>query len=99
MKVVLAQAAIADLIAIGRYIAKGSPARAETFVQELEQKCMELGSMPRAFPLVPHRKNKDVRRRVHGSYLIFYRVDADKIDVLHVLHGARDYESWLFDEH
>jgi toxin ParE1/3/4 len=98
MKVVLAQAAIADLIAIGRYIAKDSPARAETFVQELEQKCMELGSMPRAFPLVPHRKNKDVRRRVHGSYLIFYRVGADKIDVLHVLHGARDYESWLLDE-
>jgi toxin ParE1/3/4 len=72
--------------------------RAETFVQQLEQKCLELGSMPRAFPFVPHRMNKDVRRRVHGNYLIFYRIDADWIDVLHVLHGARDYESWLFDD-
>jgi addiction module RelE/StbE family toxin len=97
MKVILAQAAIADLIAIVRYISHDSPLRAETFVEELEQKCLELASMPRAFPLVPHRKNKDVRRRVHGNYLIFYRVGADQIDVLHVLHGAQDYESWLFD--
>jgi plasmid stabilization system protein ParE len=97
MKVILAQAAIADLIAIGRYISQDSPLRAETFVEELEQKCLELASMPRAFPLVPHRKNKDVRRRVHGNCLIFYRVGADQIDVLHVLHGAQDYESWLFD--
>jgi toxin ParE1/3/4 len=54
--------------------------------------------MPRAFPLLAHRKNKDVRRRVHGNYLIFYRVGADRIDVLHVLHGAQDYESWLFGD-
>ena len=98
MKVILAQAAIDDLIAIGRYIKTDSPARAETFVQELEQKCMELGSMPRAFPLVPHRKNKSIRRRVHGNYLILYRVGAEQVDVLHVLHGAQDYEPWLFDE-
>ena len=98
MKVVLAQAAIADLIAIGRYIARDNPGRAETFVQELEQKCTVLATAPRAFPLVPLRKNKDVRRRVHGNYLIFYRVSADQIDVIHVLHGAQDYESWLFDQ-
>jgi plasmid stabilization system protein ParE len=87
MKVALAQAAMADLIAIGRYIANDSPARAETFVDELEQKCLELASMLRAFPLVPNRRNKDVRRRVHGNYLIFYRVGPDQIDILHVLHG------------
>lgn len=77
MKVILAQAAIDDLIAIGRYIAKDSPVRAETFVDELERKCLELADAPRAFPLVPHRKNKDVRRRVHGNCLIFYRVGAE----------------------
>ena len=98
MRVILAQSAIADLIAIGRYIKNDNPARAETFVQELEQKCMELGSMPEAFPIVPHRKNKKMRRRVHGNYLIFYRIGAEQVDVLHVLHGAQDYEAWLFDE-
>ena len=98
MKVIIAQAAMADLIAIGRYIGQDSPARAESFVQELEQKCEELGSMPRAFPLVQHRNNKNIRRRVHGNYLIFYRVAKDRVEVLHVLHGAQDYEAWLFGE-
>ena len=98
MKVVLAQAAIDDLIAIGRYIAKDSPARAETFVQELEQTCLELADAPHAFALLSHRENKDVRRRVYGNYLIFYRVGVDRIDVIHILHGARDYESRLFEE-
>ena len=53
--------------------------------------------MPRAFPLVPHRKNTDVRRRVHKNYLIFYRVGAEHVDVLRVVHGAQDYEPWLFE--
>ncbi len=97
MKVIVAQTAIADLIAIGRFIKQHSPARAETFVQELEQKCAELGSMPRAFPVVPHRKNGNIRRRVHGDYLIFYRVRKDCVEILHVLHGAQDYETWLFE--
>jgi toxin ParE1/3/4 len=98
MKVVLAQTAIADLIEIGRYIKKDNPLRAETFVEELEQKCRELGTMPHAFPLVPHRKNRNIRRRVHDDYLIFYRVGAIQVEVLHIVHGAQDYEAWLFDE-
>jgi len=98
MKVVLARAAIADLIAIGHHIKQDSPLRAETFVQELEQKCRELGVMPRAFPVVLHRKNRNIRRRVHGDYLIFYRVRRDQVEVLHILHGAQDYEAWLFDQ-
>jgi plasmid stabilization system protein ParE len=37
-----------------------------------------------------------VRRRPVGDYLIFYRVAADRVEVVHVLHGARDYEALLF---
>ena len=98
MRVILAQAAIADLIAIGRHLQKDNPARAETFVEELEQKCTELGSMARAFPVLSHRENKDMRRRVHGDYLIFYRIGTKQVEVLHVLHGAQEYEVWLFEE-
>ena len=34
----------------------------------------------------------------HGNYLIFYRIADDTVEVLHVLHGARDYENILFPE-
>ena len=33
-----------------------------------------------------------------GSYLIFYRVGRDAIEVIHILQGARDYEPLLFPE-
>jgi toxin ParE1/3/4 len=54
--------------------------------------------MPRAFPLLPRWEEQGIRRRPYGDYLIFYRVNANVIDVLHILHGARDFEAILFAE-
>lgn len=88
----------ADLEEIGDYIAKRSPLRALSFIIELETKAMEIGEMPLAFPLVPHYEHHDIRRRVHGNYLIFYRVGLDHVAIVHILHGARDYEPLLFPE-
>lgn len=58
---------------------------------------MNLAALPLAFPLVPRYERHGVRRVVYGNYLIFYRVDARNITVLHVLHGAMDYAAILFD--
>jgi toxin ParE1/3/4 len=54
--------------------------------------------MPRAYPLVPRYEHLGVRRRSYRDYLIFYRIAGGRIEVLHVLHGARDYEPILFPE-
>ncbi len=51
--------------------------------------------MPSSFPLVPRYERKGIRRRVHGAYQIFYRVDGEPVYVIRVLHGARDYEALL----
>jgi toxin ParE1/3/4 len=96
MKVVLTDAAYADLLQISRTIRAYNPARAETFVAEIYERCHGLGAMPLAFPLIPRFENKGIRRRVFGSYLIFYRVTATTVDVLHVLHGAQDFAAILF---
>ena len=64
----------ADLEAIGDYIARDNPARAASFIRELGRSCMELAEFPEAWPIVPRYKARAVRRRVHGRYLIFYRV-------------------------
>lgn len=37
-----------------------------------------------------------MRHRVHGNYLIFYRVETEAVVVLHILHGAMDYAGLLF---
>lgn len=98
MKVRLSSEARQDLIAIGDYIARDNPPRAQSFVAELTDKCASLSQMPNTHPLVPRYAKKGIRRRVHGNYQIFYRADATEVFVLRVLHGARDYAALLFSE-
>lgn len=88
----------ADLEAIGDYIARDNPHRALTFVKELRNMCNDLAEMSLAFPLVPRYEHMGVRHRVYGSYQIFYHVvdESALVDVLHVIHGARNYGSILF---
>ncbi|MGK2912048.1 MAG: type II toxin-antitoxin system RelE/ParE family toxin [Sphingobium sp.] len=84
-----------DLEAIGDFIARDNPARALSFVRELRARCLGLGDMPERFPLVPRYEAAGVRRCAHGNYLIFYRAEADKVVIIHVLNGAQDYASIL----
>lgn len=98
MIVIITDEAQADLWRIGEYIALDNPRRAISFVDELEARCLALGDMPRAYPLVPRYEHTGVRRRPFGDYLIFYRVGPDVVHVLQVLHGAQDYEPLLFPD-
>ncbi|UTM01069.1 type II toxin-antitoxin system RelE/ParE family toxin [Alcaligenes sp. NLF5-7] len=98
MIVHLTDEAVRNLENIGDYIAQDSPTRALTFVRELREKCLSLADRPLAFPLVPHYETHGIRRRVHGNHLIFYRTEADRVVVLHVLHGAMDYAAILFQD-
>lgn len=98
MRVVLTDVAYTDLLRIGAAIRVDNPRRAATFVAELYECCQSLSSMPRAFPLLPDWTDRGVRRRPYGNYLIFYRINGELIEILHVLHGARDYEAILFPD-
>jgi toxin ParE1/3/4 len=98
VKVVLTRSAEADLESIGDWVAKDSPRRALTFIHELRTRCTGLGDHPEAFPLVPRYETHGIRRRVYGNYLIFYRAEETQVTILHILHGARDYEPLLFPD-
>jgi plasmid stabilization system protein ParE len=92
----LADEAEADLEAIGDRIAQDGPARAATFVGELRERCLGLARFPRRFALVPRYGRHGIRHRVHGNYLIFYRVEEEAVVMVHVLHGAMDHSQILF---
>jgi toxin ParE1/3/4 len=96
--VVVTAEAESDLEQIAAYIAERSVEIALNFVQELREKCESLADAPRGYPLVPRYEHLGIRRRPFGNYLIFYRVGSDTIEVVHVLHGARDYEPLLLPE-
>jgi addiction module RelE/StbE family toxin len=98
MRVVVTDEAKADLVEIGEFIRPHNPSRAATFVDELLDRCVVLADMPRAFPLIPRYEHHGIRRCVHKDYLIFYRVLEDLVEIIHILHGARNYEVLLFPD-
>ncbi|NJO34617.1 MAG: type II toxin-antitoxin system RelE/ParE family toxin [Rhodospirillales bacterium] len=96
MKLVLTEAALADLEAIGDWIARDNPRRAAEFIWELRDACSNIPDMPEAHRLVPRYESFGIRRKIHGNYLIFYRIESKTIQIIHILNGAQDYEAILF---
>lgn len=96
MIVVFTHEALTDLESIGDYIARDNPQRAETFVNELVDCCERLAETPEGFALVPQHQHLGIRRRPHGRYVIFYRPNAQTVEIIHVLSEAQDYEAILF---
>jgi len=71
------------------------------FLECLYETYEMIASMPELGELYhfrdPAMKDARVRRvKKFSNYLIFYRIESDRIEVLRVLHGARDYMN-LFD--
>ena len=95
MKVRLTQEAEADLEDIGDRIAERNPARAVTYVRELRERVNRIGEFPHAGPPRP-QWGEGIRIAVHGKYLIIYRVRDETVQILRVLHGARDLDA-LFE--
>ena len=87
-----------DVEQIVDYIAERNPQRALSCIRELRGKCEELVDNPSGFSLVPRYERHSIRRRVHGDYLIFYRIDNEKVVIIHILHGATEYGTILFGE-
>jgi len=97
VKVVFTDEAVRNLHEIVDYIARDNRARAKTFAGELREKALGIGRMPRAYPLVDQFADEEVRRRVYGDYLILYSIETDRVVILFIVHGARDYEALLAD--
>ena len=95
--------AIYAIIAMAEFIGETSPAAAERFLDAIEATFAQLEVMPG----MGHRYESteprlaDVRVwAVKGfpNHLIFYRPALNGIEVLHVLHGARDLDAVLGEE-
>jgi toxin ParE1/3/4 len=97
-RVIFTQAAEREFEAIGDHIALSNPLRAVSFVQELRERRFSLVDMPTRFPLMHRYSSTGIRRCLHGKYLIFYRMGGTDIEIIHVLHGAMEYEKILFGE-
>lgn len=72
--VVITEAAWSDIFEVGRRIKLQNPPRAYSFVEELYLRCNSLADYPQSHALIDDPKSRGIRRVVHGSYLIFFRI-------------------------
>jgi toxin ParE1/3/4 len=94
LKVVLTASAKNDLLRIADHISKDNPQRALSFVRELRSAALELSELREIYPVIRRYQDQRLRRRIHGNYLIFFRVDRQVV-VVRILHGAMDLDPLL----
>ena len=81
----------ADPEEIGDYIADDSPAIASRFIERLTSKLEALGRHPMMGRARPELRS-DMRSFPYGSYLILYRIIGDGIEIVRVVHAARNLD-------
>ncbi len=78
-----------DLAVIIDYISRDSPGAARRVYVEIRARCETLSETPK----IGVETSPGVRRLVVGAYLVFYRLHrrggASEIQILRVIHGAR----------
>lgn len=98
-RVVLREQAYADLDAIARFIiaSGGTAATAEAFVGRIWRRCQRIGDAPHAGrprdDLAPGLRSAAFER----SAVILYRVEDDRVRVINIFYGGRDYEALYRD--
>jgi toxin ParE1/3/4 len=81
-----------DLEDIWFFIAQDDPAAADRLLDLLEEKYKVLADNPHMGPARPDIA-KELRYHPVGSYLLLYRIISGGIELVRVVHGARDLPS------
>jgi toxin ParE1/3/4 len=86
-----------DLVDVWLFIAADSPARADQMLATIDEKLRLLAASPAIGRERPELAT-GLRSLPCGSYQLYYRASADGIDLIRVLHAARDVDSLFHDE-
>jgi len=90
MKVAWTDNAQRHLDAVYAYIAQNSETYARRMVDRITRRSQQIADSPLSGRRVPEYDLEQVRELLEGPYRIIYYITPDQIDVLAVIHGARD---------
>lgn len=91
----LTPAAREDLREIQAFLRKQSAAAAKTVIAGIREQIRKLAAAPGIGHLREDLSTEPLRFWSVWSYLIVYRVETERLEVVRVLHGSRDVESLL----
>jgi len=93
MKVFWTETAVNHLSAIYNYISQNSPQYAQRLVERLTRRSEQIANFPFSGRLVPEFETEQIREVIEGSYRIIYYIKPEQIDVIALLHAARNIEN------
>ena len=82
--------AVLQLAAITEYISLDSPVYAEQVLDRLVSRLEQARTFPQSGRVVPEVARDDVREFIEPPYRLIYRVGAELVEVLSVLHSRRE---------
>ena len=97
MKVHFTNAAVEQLDGIYAYIAKDSAKYAQQVVDRIVEKAHNTAIFPQAAAIVPEYARPDIREVFAYHYRVIYLILPERIDVLAVVHGAKQLPSRVED--
>ena len=89
MKVLWTENALKHLLDIYEYISQNSPTYATRMVDRLTRRSEQITNFPMSGREVPEYEAEDIREVIEKPYRIIYKVKPDQIDILAVVHAAR----------
>ena len=90
MKVLWTYSASSQLSSNSRYLAQTSPDYAIRIVDRLTTRSIQIAAFPNSGRMVPEYERKEIREVIEGRYRIIYVVEVAQVQVLAVIHSARD---------
>ena len=86
-----------DLLGILTYVAceSGSVAVGEAFVRKLRAKCHQLAALQSTIGRARPEIREDIRSFPYMGYVIFFRYVGERFEVVNILEGHRDIESYF----
>jgi addiction module RelE/StbE family toxin len=91
--------ALDDLDSAAEYIARDSPRYAAAFVREIRAASRSLKEFAERGRIVPEFSDPAIRELFVHRYRLIYAVRTDRVVILGVIHGARDFTHlWRSEE-
>jgi toxin ParE1/3/4 len=84
--------ALTDLRAIVSYIAQDNSSAASKWLEEIEYLFAILATQPKIGERVRTKRLGRVRRVSRQQYVVYYKSLSDGVEILRVIHGARDHK-------
>lgn len=97
LRLVIAPLAIRDLEDIADFISENDPQAAHRLLLRIERSIDLLLDRPFMGPAVAEPLPAGLRKASTAPYIVFYRIAADELQIVRVIHSSRDIDENLLN--